>query len=414
MNNLNRLLGPYGSPRQTAKTLKRHLNLEEMRRAAQRRLPRAVFGFIDGGTEDGIAVLNNRRAFHETKLRHRAVVDVSERSLASKLFGAAVGMPIAIAPTGSAGLCWYEGELELAKAAAQAKIPFTLATGALTSIERIAEQAGPQVGGRLWFQLHVWRDRAASYELIERARQAKFETLIITVDTPVSANREYNFRNGFLQPFSVTPRLMADIARHPRWFAQVLTKYLTTTGMPASANYPRLPRDAAAQAARITAMRSDALTWDVVREIRRRWPGNLLLKGVNRADDAQHAIAAGLDGVIVSNHGGRNMDSAVAALEVLPEIADAIGTRGTVILDSGIRRGSDLVKALALGARAVLIGRATLYGVAVGGAAGASRVLDILRDEADRTMAYVGCRNVGEIDADIVYRARDIEHRCMR
>ena len=187
--------------------LDRCYNIADLRAAAQRRLPRGVFEFVDRGSEDEIALRNNRAGFERIKLRHRALVDVSGRSMATTLFGKPVGMPMAIAPTGAAGLCWHEGELELAKAAAKAKIPFTLATSAMTSMEKIAEQAGPGVGGRLWFQLYVWNRRDLSYQLVERAKAAGFEALIVTVDTIVPPNREYNARNGFLLPFTPTMRV---------------------------------------------------------------------------------------------------------------------------------------------------------------------------------------------------------------
>src|SRR5665213_1053842 len=205
-------------------------NVFDLRDAAKRRLPRGVFEFVDRSTEDELALRNNRHAFEKIKLKHRALVDVSGRSTKTTLFGKEIALPMAIAPTGAAGLCWHEGELELAKAAAKAKIPFTLATGAMTSMEKIAQEAGPGVGGRLWFQLYVWNRRELSYQLIERANRAGFEALIVTVDTIVPPNREYNTHNGFLLPFKPNMRFTADIMRHPTWAASVLLKYFTTIG----------------------------------------------------------------------------------------------------------------------------------------------------------------------------------------
>jgi len=384
--------------------LDRCYNIADLRAAAQHRLPRGVFEFVDRGSEDEVALRNNRAGFERIKLRHRALVDVSGRSMATTLFGAPVSMPMAIAPTGAAGLCWYEGELELAKAAAKAKIPFTLATGAMTSMEKIAEQAGPGVGGRLWFQLYVWNRRELSYQLIERAKAAGFEALIVTVDTIVSPNREYNARNGFLLPFHPTVRFTADIMRHPTWAASVLLKYFTTIGMPRNENYPEPYRRRISSAPdTFQVMRQDSLCWDDIKTFRKMWPGILMLKGVNRPDDAVKAIECGVDGIIVSNHGGRNMDSAVASIDALPDIAEAVGDRGTVLLDSGVRRGSDIAKALALGAKAVLTGRVTLYGTAVGGAEGAGKAISIIRSELDKTMAYTGCCSVDEITTDIFF-----------
>ena len=384
--------------------LDRCYNVNDLRLAARRRLPRGVFEFVDRGTEDEVAVRNNRAAFERIKLRHRALIDVSGRSMATTLFGKPASMPLAIAPTGAAGLCWHEGELELAKAAAAAKVPFTLATGAMTSMEKIAKEAG----GRLWFQLYVWKQRELSYQLIERAHRNGFEALIITVDTIVPPNREYNPRNGFLLPFHPTPRFIADIMLHPAWFGAVLMKYFTTIGMPRNENYPDpFRRPVTSDASTKEVMRQDTLCWDDIKIFRDKWPGVLMVKGINRPDDAVKAIEYGVEGIIVSNHGGRNMDSAVASLDALPEIAEAVGDRGTVILDSGVRRGSDIVKALALGAKAVLTGRATLYGTAVGGQAGAGHAISVLRNEMDKTMAYTGCRNVDEITSDIFFGTRE-------
>jgi isopentenyl diphosphate isomerase/L-lactate dehydrogenase-like FMN-dependent dehydrogenase len=380
--------------------LDRCYNINDLRRTAKRRLPRGVFEFVDRGTEDEIALRNNRAAFERIKLRHRALVDVSGRSMTTTLFGKPMSMPMAISPTGAAGLCWYLGELELAKAAAAANIPFTMATSSFTAMETIAKEAG----GRLWFQLYVWKQSELSYQLIERAHRAGFEALIVTVDTIVSPNREYNPRNGFLLPFHPTVRFTLDIAMHPDWFFRVLMHYLTTIGMPRNENYPDpYRRPITSDAGTRELMRQDSLCWDDIRIFRDKWPGVLMLKGVNRPDDAMKAIEYGVDGIIVSNHGGRNMDSAVASLDALPEIAEAVGERATVLLDSGVRRGSDIAKALALGAKAVMTGRATLYGTAVAGEAGAAHAINVIRNELDKTMAYTGCRGVDEITTDIFF-----------
>jgi (S)-mandelate dehydrogenase len=319
------------------------------------------------------------------------------------LFGKEIALPMAIAPTGAAGLCWHEGELELAKAAAKAKIPFTLATGAMTSMEKIAKEAN----FRLWFQLYVWKQRELSYQLIERAKNNGFEALIVTTDTIVPPNREYNAKNGFLLPFHPTWRFTWDIMKHPAWFSSVLLKYFTTIGMPRNENYPDpYRRPIGTDPGTREVMRQDSLNWDDIRIFRDKWPGILMLKGINRVDDALKAISYGVDGIVVSNHGGRNMDSAAATIDMLPEIAQAVGDKITVILDSGVRRGSDIVKAVALGAKCVLTGRATLYGTAVGGEAGAAKAVGIIRTEMDKTMAYTGCNGVDEISTDIFFGDR--------
>src|ERR1700684_1509528 len=327
--------------------LDRCLNVYDLRAAAKRRLPKGVFEFVDRGSEDGIAVANNRDAFHRIKLMHRALVDVSGRSTTTTLFGKPAALPMVIAPTGAAGLCWHEGELELAKAAAKAKIPFTLATGAMTSMEKIAKEAN----FRLWFQLYVWKQRELSYQLIERAKNNGFEALIVTTDTIVPPNREYNAKNGLDLPFTPTWRFTWDIMQHPVWFTTVLMKYFTTIGMPRNENYPEpYRRPIGTDPGTREVMRQDSLNWDDIRIFREKWPGILMLKGINRVDDALKAISYGVDGLIVSNHGGRNMDSAAATIDMLPEIAEAVGDKATVLLDSGVRRGSDIVKAVAVGA----------------------------------------------------------------
>ena len=387
--------------------LDRCYSVADLREAARRRLPRGVFEFVDRGSEDEVALRNNRDAFQRIRLMHRALVDVSARSTATTLFGKPVALPMVIAPTGAAGLCWHEGELELARAAAKAKIPLTLSTASMTAMEKIVVHGGPAAGGRLWFQLYVWKQRELSHKLIERVKDNGFEALIVTVDSPVSPNREYNQRNGFGLPFNPTLRFALDVACHPVWARSVLLKYFTSIGFPRHENYPpEYQKSILSGVGSRDALRADSLDWDDIRRFRDMWPGILMLKGINRADDAVKAIEYGIDGLIVSNHGGRNMDSSVAPIDVLAEVAEAAGGRATVILDSGVRRGSDIVKALALGAKAVLTGRATLYGTAVGGAAGAGKAISLIQSELDKTMAYTGCRTVEEISTDIFFGGR--------
>jgi isopentenyl diphosphate isomerase/L-lactate dehydrogenase-like FMN-dependent dehydrogenase len=386
--------------------LEKCLNVADLRAEAKRRLPKAIFEFIDRGTEDEIALFENRRSLDEIKLRHRALIDVSGRSTKSLLFGKSQAAPIAISPTGSAGLCWFEGELELAKAAAVAGIPYTMASGAMTSIEKVAKYAGPDQGGRLWFQIYLWKERDYSYELIARARRAGFEALIVTVDSPVLSNREYNARNGFLLPFHITARFAKDIVCHPGWMWRVLRRYLLRVGMPRNENYPDHLRNIS-EAAAADIMRGDTLSWKDIAIIREQWPGILILKGINHPDDARTAIEYGVDSIIVSNHGGRNMDSSPPAIDLLPEISDVFSKHGNVLFDSGIRRGSDIVKALALGAKAALIGRPVLYGTSVAGMKGALRAIDILTRELDRAMAFTGCRSVDDVGPEILFRKRN-------
>jgi (S)-mandelate dehydrogenase len=366
-------------------------DIADLREMARRRLPKGLFEFVDRGNGDEVALSNNRAAFERIKLNPRVLVDCSRRNQEITLFGNRYRMPIVIAPTGSAGLTWYEGEIALARAAAAAGIPFTLATGSMTALERVAEQAG----GTLWFQVYMWPDRSLSQRLVERAKAAGYQALVVTVDTPVPPGREYNLRNGFTIPFRFTRRNVTDVLLHPRWLFGVLARYLVTTGMPRYENYPtEMKRRITALPMGRSMMVTDSLTWDDLRQLRAMWPHKLIVKGVLHPQDAVFAADCGADAVIVSNHGGRAVDSTRAPLEILPEVAAAVGGRITVLVDSGFRRGADVVKALALGAKAVLIGRPTLYGTAAGGQAGAARAIEIFRDEVDRLLALIGCPDV--------------------
>ena len=368
--------------------LEQILNLAQLRELARDVLPRGMFEYVDRGTEDEVLLRENRDAFERIRLRPRVLVDVSGRSAKVKLFGKELSLPMAVAPTGAAGLMYHNGEVEIARAAAKAGIPFSLSTYSINSMEQVADEAG----GQLWFQLYMWPDRAMSHQLVARARSAGYEALITTVDTPTGPNREYNARNGFSLPFHINRDNVWDLAAHPRWLFGVMGRYLATSGMPRLENLPDALRHslAAKGLKRPQLPKSDSLTWQDLREVRRIWDGPLMVKGILHAEDARMALACGADGVIVSNHGGRNLDCAVASIDALPEIVEAVGHRAEVMLDSGIRRGSDIAKALALGAKAVLVGRAPLWGVAAAGERGAARAIAILADELDRSMAFLG------------------------
>lgn len=382
-------------------------NIADLRLLAKKRLPKGIFDYIDLGTEDMVALGGNRAAFNAIKLLNKVVTDISDVQLGTEVFGKPMEMPMIIAPTGTAGITWFQGEFELAKAAARAGVPFTLATGSNTPMEKLANEAG----GRLWMQLYMWREKELSDELVKRAARNGFEALVWTVDIGHGANREHNLRNAFATPFVLNTKSAIDMLLHPGWLATVMGRYMLNGGMPRHVNYPqgyqtKITGNVAEQKKThgVAAKRADKLSWDDVKRLRDIFPGKFLLKGIMRADDAQRAAEEGVDGIIVSNHGGRNMDSAPPTISVLPEIRKAVGDDMTIIVDSGVRRGSDIVKSIALGANAVLCGRATLYGTAAGGEAGALKAMGFLKDEMKRTMAYVGTQRVGDIDDGVVWR----------
>jgi len=377
----------------------RVVSVDDLRRLAARRVPRPIFGFIDGGAEDEAGLADNRAAFDRWKLRHRVFVDVAQVDTATDLLGEPSRLPLAIAPTGLAGLAWPRAEVALARAAAAFGVPFTLATPSTCSIERVAREAG----GRLWYQLYVLRDRDYTMKLVRRARDAGYEALVVTGDLAVGGKRERDARNGFTVP--VRPRLanILELLGHPRWLWQVATH-----GVPAIENLADWGggnQGTQTLAAMIAAQFDPSVTWDELARLRDAWPRKLVLKGILAAEDAERAVAVGADGVVVSNHGGRQLDGTVAPLDALPEAVRAVAGRIAVLMDGGVRRGSHIAKACALGAHGVLVGRATLYGVAAAGEAGARHALAILADELGRTMALLGCRSVNALDARCMQRA---------
>lgn len=374
--------------------LARILDVEDARQAARRRLPRGLFEYIDRGAEDEISIAANRARLDAIKLAPSGLVDVTGRSAAAEIFGVAQPSPLIIAPTAVAGLVWHDGEIALAKAAARAGIPFCVSTQSITPIERIAAESG----ARLWFQLYVWKNRQRTLALIDRAFQAGAEVLVLTVDTAVGPIREYNVRNGFGIPLKPSLRAGIDLLWHPRWAANVMLRAILSSGVPTYAHYPDEFRTPIGRKSLSTEVDlAPDVTWDDVRLLRQRWKGKLVLKGILTVEDARTAHAHGVDGIVVSNHGARNLDCAPGPTDVLPAIAAAVGDRMEVLADSGVRRGADIARFIALGAKGVMIGRATLYGVAIGGAAGASHALDILNNQLSATMGMLGARRLGDI-----------------
>jgi isopentenyl diphosphate isomerase/L-lactate dehydrogenase-like FMN-dependent dehydrogenase len=348
--------------------LARARNIEDLRRLARRRLPRVIRDYVEGGAEDHLTLRANREALEVIRFAPRALVDVSQRSQHTTLFGRRYDAPFGIAPIGAAGLVWHDAEIALARAAHAANLPSVLSTHSLVPLARVAREAG----GAPWFQLYLPNNRVDAANLVALARDAGCEALVLTADVPVGGNREYNDRNGFCVPPRFGPRLLLDGALHPRWLANV---YLRS-------DWGRLAE---------WGTRRDRQSWDDFAWLRRAWPHKLLLKGILTPDDALLALRHGADGIFVSNHGGRQLDGAPAAIEALPAVATAVGGRMAVLVDGGFRRGADIVKALALGADMVFLGRAALYGAAAGGEPGVRRALQILKDEVDRVLALLGC-----------------------
>lgn len=366
------------------KTVADCFSIDDLRELARRRLPRCIFDFYDGGAEEERTLAGNRRAFSQHRFIPRILRDVSNVDTASTLFGARLSAPIGIAPMGGLGFGWRDADLHVARAARQYGIPFTLSSSATASIEDVARQAG----GRLWFQAYVLRDEAFFWKLLARAAHSGYEALVITVDLPVGGKRERDARNHFSIPFRITPRNLLDFAARPGWTLDLLGR-----GIPAFENLRGLEPGAGSAmriASSVGRSYDPSFDWTRLHKVRETWRGKLVVKGVSHPDDAARLVAMGCDALVVSNHGGRQLDNAIPSLLALAAVAQAVAGRVPVLLDGGIRRGSDVAVALALGACAVLVGRATLFGVAAGGAAGAQRALGILFDEFKRTLQLCG------------------------
>lgn len=388
----------FGRRLYSGKAFRRALSIAELREVASRAVPNFAFEYIEGGAEDERALHWNRRALDAIRLIPNVLVDTSTRHQRISLFGQESSSPLIIGPTGLNGMLRYRADVALARAAAAAGIPFTLSTVSNVLLEDVAKSAG----GRLWMQLYVLKDRASARDIVTRAEQAGYEALVFTTDANVFGYREWDRRN-YRAPGKLTLRNMVDVALHPRWMLDVLSH-----GVPWFDNIvdfmPPEAKSARTGVAYFNKLFSPNISWDDVSWLREAWPHKLLIKGVLSVNDAQRAADAGCDGIILSNHGGRQLDVCVAPIEVLPEIARAVGNRITVIVDSGFRRGGDVVKAIALGADAVMLGRATLYGLTAGGEAGVSHALEILMNEIDRTLGQLGCRSLADVHPGMIAR----------
>jgi L-lactate dehydrogenase (cytochrome) len=381
------------------RALRRYLSLDDFEVTARRRLPKLLYQYISGAAETDAALADNRRAFEEYGFVPRVLNDVSGREQTTKLFGKTYAAPFGIPPMGSAALCAYRGDVVLARAAAAMNVPMILSASSLIKLEDIRRE-----NPAAWYQAYLAGEPARIEPLVDRVAAAGYDTFVVTADVPVPANRENNIRNGFQVPLAITPRVAWDLVTHPHWLFGTWARTLMKHGMPHFENMDAMrgPPLLSKNLMRNIGQR-DQLAWKHVELIRRRWKGKLVVKGLIAPADARIARESGVDGVIVSNHGGRQLDCTVSALRTLPEIAaEAHGM--TVMLDGGIRRGTDVLKALALGAQFVFVGRPFLFAAVAGGEAGVRRALTLLREEVHRDMALLGVRSIGEISSDLVRR----------
>jgi (S)-mandelate dehydrogenase len=381
------------------RNLERAITIADLRERAMRRVPGFVFEYVEGGSDDEFALRNNRECFDALQFVPATLVNTENRHQRVALFGTEIASPLIVGPTGGNGVLQPRGDRSLARAAAAAGVPFCLSTMAAMRLEDVPKEAG----GRLWMQLYVTHQRDSAEDIIARADAAGYEALVFTTDANVFGLREWDRRN-YVRPGVPTWRNKLEVLRHPQWAWGVLVR----DGVPQLANLaPFLPPGTASAIGGSTVIPklfSARLSWEDVAWLRRRWPRKLIIKGVLSVADAQRAAEHGCDGIVLTNHGGRQMDHCVSGLDVLPEIAQAVGERLTIILDGGIRRGTDVIKAVALGAHAVILGRAPLYGLAAGGEAGVRRALEILTTEIDRALGHLGCNSLSELSPGILRR----------
>ena len=370
--------------------------IEDLRHLARRRVPKMFYDYADSGSYTESTYRANQEDFSKIKLRQRVAVDISSRSLASVMVGQSVAMPVALAPTGLAGMQHANGEILAARAAAKAGVPFTLSTMSICSIEDLAQDSP----NPFWFQLYVMRDRDFINRLIDRAKAAKCTALVLTLDLQIIGQRHKDVKNGLSAPPRMTLSNILNLATKPRWCMNMLGAKRRTFGN--IVGHAKGVDDLSSLSAWTNEQFDPSLSWADVQWIKDRWGGKLILKGIQDPEDAEAAVRSGADALIVSNHGGRQLDGAPSSITALPTIASAVGDRIEVLMDGGIRSGQDVIKALALGAKGVFIGRAFLYGLGAGGEAGVAQCLEIIRKELDVTMAMCGVSDVRRVDANIL------------
>ncbi len=376
---------------------RRALSIEELRRVAQNRLPRFEMEYLEGGAEDEVSLKRNRSIFERITWLPRMLVGTGLPDLSRAVLGDALHVPLIIAPTGFNGMVWPQGDLALARAADAAGVAFTLST--VSNYDVLA--LNPQLQRPSWFQLYPLKDQKTSDRLIERAQAAGCDKLVVTVDVPALGAREWDQRN-YSRPLKLSPSSVLDVLLHPRWLWQVMLP----KGAPEFANLTEfLPEGArsALQGVRFMGTQiNPQLSWADIERMRSRWKGKLVLKGILCVEDAKRSVEAGADGIVLSNHGGRQLDSCATGIELVGQCAAEVGDRLAIIVDGGFRRGSDVLKAVALGADAVMLGRAALYGLAAGGEAGVAHALSLLRVEMERAMTLLGCHSLDELGPHLI------------
>jgi L-lactate dehydrogenase (cytochrome) len=370
--------------------------IEDLRVLAKRRVPRMFYDYADSGSWTESTYRANEADFQKILLRQRVAVDMSNRTLATTLVGQPVNMPVALSPVGMTGMQHPDGEILAARAAAAAGIPFTLSTMSICSIEDVAENTDKP----FWFQLYVMRDKDFIDRLIGRAQAAGCSALVLTLDLQILAQRHKDLKNGLSAPPKMTLANIADIATKPRWWMGMLgTRRRSFRNI---VGHAKGVGDLSALASWTAEQFDPTLSWDDVKRIKDRWGGKLILKGIMDPEDAELAVKSGADALIVSNHGGRQLDGAQSSISALPEVVRTVGDRIEVLMDGGVRTGQDVIKALALGAKGVMIGRSYIYGLGAMGQAGVTMSLDIIRKELDTTMALCGLRDIKQVDSNIL------------
>ena len=371
-------------------------NIDDIARIARRRLPKGLYEFIDRGAEDEVTTRENERAIKRTLIRQRVGIDVSQRDISTTLFGVKQSMPLGVGVTGLVGMLAYEGEYKIARAAAAAGVPYTLGNSNFAELAKCKEICGDL----LWRQLYPLRQEIMNH-YVAQAKEVRVRVIVVTMDSAINGNREYLFRSGFM-PGMTNGTTYLQMLQTPRWFFSTIMRYMATGGFPHFRDMPDGHQVFFGKRNTMASLPVPSFSWERLRELRRNWQDVLVVKGISTPQDAATAVSCGVDGLIVSNHGGRSLDGCVSSFGALPGVVDAVNGRATVMVDGSFKRGADILKAVAAGAAAVMVGRATTFGLAAGGQAGVARSLAILSAEMSRALGLMGCTHLGELNRDLL------------